>query len=45
MATLICGLVVVAVGGWVGVGIAKLIVAAIDLATGGAGDLDDEAAE
>jgi hypothetical protein len=29
----------------VGVGIAKLIVAAIDLATGGAGDLDDEAAE
>jgi hypothetical protein len=45
MTTLICGLVVVTVGGWVGVGIAKLIVAGIDLATGGAGDLDDEAAE
>jgi hypothetical protein len=45
MTTLFCGLVAVAVGGWVGVGIAKLIVAAIDLATGGAGDLDDEAAE
>jgi hypothetical protein len=45
MTTLICGLVVVTVGGWVGMGIAKLIVAAIDLATGGSGDLDDEAAE
>jgi hypothetical protein len=45
MTTLICGLVVVTVGGWVGVGIAKLIVAGIDLVTGGAGDLDDEAAE
>jgi hypothetical protein len=45
MTTLICGLVVVTVGGWLGLGIAKLIVAGIDLATGGAGDLDDEAAE
>jgi hypothetical protein len=45
MTTLICGLVAVAAGGWVGMGIAKLIVSAIDLATGGAGDLEDEAAE
>jgi hypothetical protein len=45
MTTLFCVTMAVTVGGWVGVGIAKLIVAAIDLATGGAGDLDDEAAE
>lgn len=45
MTTLFCVLATVAVGGWAGIGIAKLIISGVDLITGGGGDLDDEAAE